>query len=155
MRITPLDEECRVHIMRHKDRTAWIAKANSGDRDTGLCLSAISRWMNVMSKEYSACACCDTVFPDSENPARTFFFLFRRRKIPKRSKRWLTPFVDIAGQSTRTNGLSIRASIAKGFRQRRGEGANKSIEHLRQSGGLSGRIRIRLQVLILPSHAAV
>jgi hypothetical protein len=85
VRITPLDEECRVHVMRHKDRTAWIVKANSGDRVAELCLLAISRWMNVMWKEYSACACCDTVFPDSEFP-RAFLVLVPAEENPENVK---------------------------------------------------------------------
>jgi hypothetical protein len=85
VRITPPDDGCRVHIMRHKDRTAWIVKANGGDRVAGLCLLAISRWMNVMWKESSACACCDTVFPDSEFP-RAFLVLVPADENPENVK---------------------------------------------------------------------
>ena len=100
--VEPSHEECRVHIMRYKHRATWLAKAKGGDPLAGLCMSAISRWLNVMLTEYSACACCDTVFPDSEFP-RAFLVSFRWSMIPNTLKQWLTGYVGTAARTT-TNG---------------------------------------------------
>ena len=83
--VEPSHEECRVHIMRYKHRATWLAKAKGGDPLAGLCMSAISRWLNVMLTEYSACACCDTVFPDSEFP-RAFLVLIPVEHDPEHVK---------------------------------------------------------------------
>ncbi len=85
MRLTPPDDECHVHIMRYKDRTTWITKANGGDRVAGLCISAISRWLNVRLTEHSACACCDAIFPESEFP-RAFLVLIPAKEHPDNVK---------------------------------------------------------------------
>ena len=82
MRLKPPDDECRVHIMRYRDRTTWIKKANGGDRVAGLCISAISSWLNLMLRGHSTCACCDTVFPDSEFP-RAFLVLIPAEQNPE------------------------------------------------------------------------
>ena len=106
-----------------QDRTTWITKANGGDRVAGLCISAISRWLNVMLTEHSACACCDTVFPDSEFP-RAFLVLIPAKEDPDTLRQWLTGCVGTAARTT-TNGLSIRAGSRRAFgRAEASQGSN-------------------------------
>jgi hypothetical protein len=83
--VEPSHEECRVHVMRYKHRATWLAKAKGGDPLAGLCISAISRWLNAMLTEYSACACCDKVFPDSDFP-RAFLVLIPVEHDPEHVK---------------------------------------------------------------------
>ncbi len=60
-------ENCCVYILRHTDSDRWIANAETDDA-VKLCLWAALEYMRSLGAEFSACACCDTVFSQAYIP---------------------------------------------------------------------------------------
>jgi hypothetical protein len=79
-------EEFGVYILRHKDRSKWIAEAKGGNEVAKQCMWAASKWMTEMDAGYhSVCSCCDALLSD-QNQVRAFIVFVPTHEDPDRVK---------------------------------------------------------------------